>query len=491
MPPQDCDLGFASAVAAAQLEPARLLARLDGLADGVRGVRGALAGRTVPADVGSGGALATTTFAPLPLALALWIFSILPIDQRARAALVCRAWRDALADAGAWTCLDLSNYCGISVAVTDAVLRAAAARANGRLIRLHYDDFDAITPAALLEVVTANAGTLRYILAEYHNVDAYMDYTDVEALVRAAPHLKKIWVDGHMNLEQATAALRSDAPFGVLYLRALKVDAPEDDADAAAVLEFATALQNYKLHEWLVMVALHGLPLHNAAALDAVCTALIALQLKSVVLENCRLGPASVPALVRLFNSGGVRNLFISNDDTQLLDEATAVQLADALSTSQLLSLQLDCIDLWSNMAAATTVLRALTGHPTLEELRLFSNVATDAVAAGLALGALVEANAPSLSDLEIAASFLGDAGLAPIMEALPHNTHLRDLNCNNCHMSHDFAREHFLPAVRANTSLRYLKAAEWWGNIEDGVAPPEVLEAEALMAARAAADAA
>ena len=57
--------------------------------------------------------------------------------------------------------------------------------------------------------------------------------------------------------------------------------------------------------------------------------------------------------------------------------------------------------------------------------------------------------------------------------------------------MSEDFARERFLPAVRANTSLRKLRASEWWGDEEDGEAPPEVLEAEALVAARAAADAA
>ena len=85
---------------------------------------------------------------------------------------------------------------------------------------------------------------------------------------------------------------------------------------------------------------------------------------------------------------------------------------------------------------------------------------------------------------------FLGDAALGPLMEMLPHNTHLRLLDCSNASMSADFARDRFLPAVTANTSLRKLTASRWWDNHEHGMAPPEVLEAEAVVAARAAADA-
>jgi hypothetical protein len=57
--------------------------------------------------------------------------------------------------------------------------------------------------------------------------------------------------------------------------------------------------------------------------------------------------------------------------------------------------------------------------------------------------------------------------------------------------MSGAFARDTFLPAIRANTSLRELAASEWWGGEEDGVAPEEALQAEALVRARADADAA
>jgi hypothetical protein len=56
--------------------------------------------------------------------------------------------------------------------------------------------------------------------------------------------------------------------------------------------------------------------------------------------------------------------------------------------------------------------------------------------------------------------------------------------------MSNLFACNRFLPAIRANTSLRELSASEWWGGEDDGIAPEEVLQAEALVKARADANA-
>ena len=98
-------------------------------------------------------------------------------------------------------------------------------------------------------------------------------------------------------------------------------------------------------------------------------------------------------------------------------------------------------------------------------------------------------ANTPALHTLQFHGSLFHNAGLAPLFDALPHNTHLGTLGCSNTGMSAGFACDHFLPAVRANKSLRKLMASERWGNQEDGVAPHEVLEAEALVAARSAPD--
>ena len=46
-------------------------------------------------------------------------------------------------------------------------------------------------------------------------------------------------------------------------------------------------------------------------------------------------------------------------------------------------------------------------------------------------------------------------AGLAPIVEALALNRHLRELDLSYNDMSEAFAREQLLPALRANTTLR------------------------------------
>ena len=172
-----------------------------------------------------------------------------------------------------------------------------------------------------------------------------------------------------------------------------------------------------------------------------------------------------------------------------MFDEPAGVQLAEALASSSLEDLQLGGVNFWNNQAAAAAIMRALTGHPTLQELDLNHNTPTDEAAAGVALGTLVAANSPALTRLYVNSAFLGDVGLGPIFDALPCNTHLHTLDCCNTDMSEDFARERFLPAVRANTSLRTLEASAWWDDDEDDDAPPEVLEAEALVAARSAAD--
>ena len=91
----------------------------------------------------------------------------------------------------------------------------------------------------------------------------------------------------------------------------------------------------------------------------------------------------------------------------------------------------------------------------------------------------------PALRSFLIADTVLDDVGMGPLLDALEHHTHLLELDCSNTGMSDEFVRERFLPAVRANTSLRKLVASRRWGGVEHGQLPPEVLEAEALVAAR------
>jgi hypothetical protein len=71
---------------------------------------------------------------------------------------------------------------------------------------------------------------------------------------------------------------------------------------------------------------------------------------------------------------------------------------------------------------------------------------------------------------------------LAPPVDALPLNTHLRTLNLDCNSFTGVFARDRLLPAVRANTSLRHLSAENYTRDNKF------LREAEALVAARNAA---
>jgi hypothetical protein len=88
------------------------------------------------ARIVAAGQHAAPALAPLPYALVLHILSLLPVDTRLRCAEVCRSWRAALEERSLWIRLDLSAS-GVSPkrAVTDELLRAAAARAHGELAR--------------------------------------------------------------------------------------------------------------------------------------------------------------------------------------------------------------------------------------------------------------------------------------------------------------------------------------------------------------------
>jgi hypothetical protein len=238
-------------------------------------------------------------------------------------------------------------------------------------------------------------------------------------------------------------------------------------------------------HASLAFICLNGISLNTPAVLGAVCAAALACQLRVMKLERCGLSPASVPALAHLIRDGSLTSICIDNDGKQLLDEPGAVQLADAIATNrQLLRLQLRETKLWRDAAAAATVFHALTGHVSLCDVDVGINKPKDHAAAGAALGALVAANAPALHTLHVSCSIFGDTGLGPLADALPRNTYLRHLSCYNTGMSEAFARERFLPAVQANTSLCELEASTDWNNKKHGKAPPEVMQAEALVQA-------
>jgi len=91
---------------------------------------------------------------------------------------------------------------------------------------------------------------------------------------------------------------------------------------------------------------------------------------------------------------------------------------------------------------------------------------AEDRGAFGDALAALIAVDAPALQVLVCRDNFLGDAGLAPIVEALPLNRHLRELDVSDNDMSEAFARERLLLTQRFASStvatVRELLRMRW-----------------------------
>jgi hypothetical protein len=411
---------------------------------------------------------ATTVLPPLLHAVVLHIFAQLPADLRARCACVCRGWRAAVSERSLWMRLDVSRTSGISVAVTDALLRGAAARAGGALQTLDVSGSWRVSHEALLAVATANANALRELRVCHGvrlnvNVDpvivSAVPLGHVEALLRAGPQLRVLeadvvcgsLVDVHCMLHPDEGLL---SPLRVHGLRAGLFGAAEAD--------FLALAADIASHAWLQELCVTA-RLRTQAALDAVVDGALARRLTAVSFAGCGLTPAAAPALARLLGGSAFSDLAVWGGATALLDAPAAALLADALrANSTLTALRLQSLRLWDDVAAAATLLGALTAHSSLRTLSLVGDAAineADRAVAGAALGALLAANAPALTELNISFCGLGAAGMAPLLQALAANTRLRTLNCTANNMTEAFAAAVLLPAVRANTSLRELHA--------------------------------
>jgi hypothetical protein len=406
-------------------------------------------------------ATSRTTLCALPLALLQSVLARLPVDARARACVVCRAWNAALAERSLWTRLDLSAASGMALAVTEAVLRAAAARSGGQLEALDISDCDDVGHRAILAVVTASAATLHELrVCDNPNKNiaerTELESRQVEDLLRAAPRLRVFDAELHCDtVAEASRLLRNEPPFAPLRAHALTVFQDEAAApDEAAVLALAAAMAG---HTWLAELTLQNVPLNTAASLDALVHAAPSRRLRTVELWHCQLSPASAPACVRLLGDGLAR--LALGDMPALFDAPAALLLSNALRASTTLtSVQLSAVDLWRHPAAAVLLLGALASHRSLRELNLSHNTpGTSGLQAIAVLAALAVANTPALHTLDISHCRLGDAGMGLLVDVLPQNNHLRTLLCGGNDMTEGFMRNRLLPAVQANASLRKL----------------------------------
>jgi hypothetical protein len=306
-------------------------------------------------------------------------------------------------------------------------------------------------------VAAENAGALVELRLAVAPLARLSNAVHLEQVLRAAPLLRVL--DANLACSVAAEAcrlLRNEAPFGPLRAHCLFMAGLADAAAVRSVAEGALS------HAWLTGLFAMLAPLNEPATLDAVVDMALHRRLTLLILHQCGLSPASAPALARLVAGGSLETLLVHGEPSHLLDEPAAVLLGNALrANTSLTSVTFKFVGLFADAAAVTALLGALTAHPTVQKLDLSYNF-NDAeeptpaalAAAVAALGALVAANAPALRELRLDGCDLTDAGLGPLVDALPANTHLRVLDCRHNFLSEPFKHERLLPAVRANAWL-------------------------------------
>jgi hypothetical protein len=404
-----------------------------------------------------------------------------PVDTRLRCCEVSAGWCDFLAtERSLWTALDVSPSSGVTHAVTDALLRCAAAKAGGALTALDVSGCEQLSHAALLDVLNDNADSLLELRMD--KVYTSLNAAGAEVLLSTATRLQRLVSELDDDMPGVLRVLSGERVFEPLRLTELCVYAV--GAADAQLRAFAAAVAAYALSPLFSGLKLTGASLDAPGALDAVVDAVLAnSQVHDLRLTSCRLSPASVPSLARLLGGSALTSLSIYGQGVQLLDAPAAALLGGALRTNGALhSLSLRDVALGRDGYAAMALLTSLIGHPSLREVDVAFNEVGPAHAAcvGAALSALVAANAPALQTLDVCGCELGDAGLRPLFDALPRNSHLRALYVSRNSMSEAFARDVLLPAVRANTSLTELDVG--------GGGDTSASEAEQFVTRRAAA---
>ena len=383
--------------------------------------------------------VATSALAPLPLPLAPRVFLLLPVNDRARCACVCKAWRDTLADPSLWTHLDLV---GLMVAGLDggcgclegSLLHGAARRAQGQLRSLDVSGPQHVLLNDLLNVLRANAHSLRELCLRVEDDDEVLESseddadkpTTLEQIVAAAPHLHTLTADAEAAWNHAPRLMHASPPLDVLRLRTLHVTFESWRAHnfAGDVGPFAAALADATLQPTLAELSIEEADLRPSAALDALIDGLLRRPLQTLHFVKCT--PLAAETMARLLSDGTFTTFgWKGNGSDPLVDDAGAALVADALRANRTLtSLSFDRARLCDKLSSATAVLGALVGHSSLRSLRLSQEgveCREDAAALGAALAAIVDADAPALEALELSDNGFGAVCLAAPVLCIPY----------------------------------------------------------------------
>ena len=373
---------------------------------------------------------AVCPFDALPPALLRAIVLRLPVDARARCAALSRAWRAFLADPTLWRVLDLSPAGGVPPLTRERqrnLVRGAAHRTAGQLrVFNFYDEQEYDMIRLITEVVTANGAALR----ELNTSQALCRSVEVRALLALAPQLQLFRANVYGTADELIPMLRNAPPFAALrvcgvHLLAEKLVGPTSEVAAAL-----------SAHSSMDKLAVYGLQRPDPEALNALLSAALVRRITSLKLQRSHVSVQNLPLLAQLMHCDSLTTLMLREVTWAAGEQAPfSTQLATILRQSvSLTNVTLSPAELWAPAIAVgrSDVLDAVMTLPALRSLNLSLShfLGARRAIAGQAVGALLAANLPSLQTLHVRGCNLDDGGLAPLLDGLAANTHLRELDC-------------------------------------------------------------
>jgi hypothetical protein len=300
----------------------------------------------------------------------------------------------------------------------------------------------------LVPVIESDGAELQQV-----NTDVWLTAEHVAAVLAAAPRLQVLnaSVIGHQCAE-LLPVLRNEPPYGRLRVVALYVL-----SGGADVIPLAAALAAHESLQELIIENVHA-----AREVNALVDAATERRITQLVMHDCVTDAETVTALARLFQRDSLTKLDVTAGGFPRAQEESMPGLCTALRACRSLTHLTLCLlpPNNANHRTVTELLDAVAALPALSVLDLWGGIVQDTTAFGHALGALLRANLPSLRTLNVEDCRLGDEGLAPLLDGLAANTHLRELVCVADNLSSvAFLFERLTPALVALAARRELAA--------------------------------
>ena len=377
------------------------------------------------------------------------LLPLLPLDVRARAACVCRAWRTATSNPLLWEELSFKRC---AARVCDATLARLCARAGAalRTLDLEADACKLVCTAGLLAALRDGGctGLLRLSTLLTNNgrcLSQVLDAADVQELVAACPMLQYTACTVWCSLSDAAAvdaAAAATALSGPVTLECWGDSARADLTQLADYLRISTTVTSLKVVSDSIGDA--------GAAQLAQCLR-VNPTLTSLVLGQANIGDAGTAQLAECLRV----NTTLTN--LELYRNGVGAEGATRLAECLRVNATLTSLNLFNNSigdAGATQLADCLRINTTLKSLNLSYN-GIGAEGAGQ-LAECLRANA-TLTELNLGSNQFFEAGARQLAECLHVNTTLASLNLNWNGID-DAGATHLAQCLRVNVTLTNLE---------------------------------